>query len=288
MTSSRIIRTTIAVLCCVVISVAIILLNNGWVSLFYATVLAFFPNEIKQFVGTVYRYFVNRRVRITCSYLFRIMYANKYLLVDERGMNVYSPVGGVYKYQSKDIRVDIEFEGEYDGLHGMGDDTEDDLRLIISSRKSKAFFYWFETGEKRENVKNLTREFREELIDSKILPKDSVDAFKKLSYAYIGSHEEKGKNSYLGLPQIQKNDIFCILLTDDQKIALKRLSKLRTESEKPRFIFASSEEIDQGYCDHDGFRCVIASTANLIVANKASTLTKNDKLKGVYSPCMHE
>jgi len=215
------------------------------------------------------------------------MYANYYLLVDEHNENLYRPVGGVYKYH-KDLDVGTDFEGIYDGILGPIDDTENDLRLKISARKVKDFFRWFETGSNRETIRNLIREFREELITTEILPPEEFVG-KKLSYSYIGSHREKSLNPLLNIKQIQNYDVVNALLSESQVNAIKKLAKAPLGQENPPYIFATQEEIMQGYCNRAmGGLHNISKTSRYIVISEVASLDKKDSLKGTYAQIIED
>ncbi len=264
-------------------SYAIHFFDNGWFGIFYSTILALFPNEIKSLWSRLLELQPrNAQIRVTCAYYFRIMYANYYLLVDEHNENLYRPVGGVYKYH-KDLDICTEFEGTYDGILGSIDDTENDLRLRISARKVKNFFKWFETGPKRETIRDLTCEFREELISTGILPSEaSID--KKLIYSYIGSHRENSLNSILNIKQIQNYDVVNVQLSEAQEIAMKRLTKVALGQGKDRYIFATQEEIMQDYCNRSmGKLYNFSKTSKYIVVSEAFSFDKKDSLKGTYT-----
>ena len=52
----------------------------------------------------------NKNIRLSCAYLFRIRYNNKYLLIKGNRIDQYQPVGGVYKY--------------YDSFNGLKENLE--------------------------------------------------------------------------------------------------------------------------------------------------------------------
>lgn len=134
------------------------------------------------------------------------MYANcLYLLVNEHHDNIFRPVGGVYKFETE-LNIAEKFEGEYDGIHGVVEDTENDLRLIISTQKLKNFSEWFASRSHRETISNLTREFCEELIETDILDASFFKG-KKLTYVYVGSCREESINEQLKIPQVQFYDV---------------------------------------------------------------------------------
>lgn len=268
------------------VSLAIYYFNNGWISIFYSSLLAVFPDKVKAFYDWVLEQLYNGQVRVTCTYYFRIMYANYYLLIDEHNENLYRPVGGVYKYH-QDFDVSSEFDGTYDGILEPIDDTAHDLRLIISSRKTKKFFQWFESETSRETIRNLTREFREELITTGILPSEAFIG-KKLIYSYIGSHREGSRNSLLNIKQIQNYDVVSVQLSETQENAIRKLTKTTPDKDKPSYIFATQEEIIQGYCNRDMGLRNISKTSKYILIGGSSSLGKRDALKGTYTQIIED
>lgn len=258
--------------------------NNNYFLVLYTTIIGIFPGEIKEMLKCIFRP-KTKTIRITCSYHFRIRISDQlYMLVDERNNGEYRPVGGVYKFDDN-IDVGTEFEAEYDGSRGNEEDTENDIRLVMSRRKLKAFLNWFESSSHRENVNNLTREFKEELIDTAIFPEQ---LFKKLTYSYVGSRQEKTKDSKTGMTYIRKCDIFNIKLNEDQKSYVKQLQK--DPNGKKGFIFASRQEILDGEATRrssgtsEDLVCKIPPIAKLILVDNASNmLVDNKRLNGKYS-----
>lgn len=267
------------------VSYAIHIFGNGWISIFYSTILALFPDKIKSLWNWMLELFPRKgQVRVTCTYYFRIMFANYFLLIDEHGEGLYRPVGGVYKYH-REFDIHTAFEGTYDGILGAIDDTENDLRLKIGANKVKEFFKWFESCSERETIDDLTREFKEELIDTRILPPD-LFVGKKLTYSYVGSLRESSVNSLLNIKQIQNYDIVSVQLSEAQEKAIKRLAKTTPGQDKPRYIFATEEEILQGYCNRSMEVLNISKRSKCILVSEMSSLDKIDKLKKTYTQTM--
>jgi hypothetical protein len=275
------IRICIAVMIIVAVSIAINYWDGRWIGVFYTTILALFPNEIKSVFGKFLKFGENIRIRVTCAYHFRIMNSNYlYLLIDEHEDKIFRPVGGVYKFDST-LDIATEFEGEYDGMRGLVDDTENDLRLVIGHRREKRFFEWFTSGVYRETINDLTREFREELLDTGIL---DANCFMKLTYSYIGSYKEQSTHERLHIPQIQYYDIVNVTLDDDQKDALKKAAKVPEGKRMPKYTFATSDDIIRGYIEYNGERYDISPTAKLILAKNATSLNKDSRLGSTYAP----
>lgn len=263
------IKIVIAVFIIAAVTLGICLLGTVWLSFLYTTILALFPNEIKSCIKSIFLFFKrNKQIRVSYSYLFRIQYKNLHLLVrDEQGRNDYHPVGGVYKYYPSDIDIEEEFDGEYDGLYDINLDTDNDLRLIIGRKKIKAFNSWFNSFSGRENYTDISREFKEELISTKLL---SENVFKTITYKYVGSCSKSDVNKQLKMKQIRHFDIFTLRLTDAQK---KQLEALRNKNNR-RYIFASEKEIESGKVSYGGQIYLISNSSKYVLLKNADILTQ--------------
>jgi len=165
-------------------------------------------------------------------------------------------------------------------MRGLIDDTENDLRLVIGHRKEKRFFDWFASRDHRETINDLTREFREELLDTEIL---DVKCFKKLTYSYVGSFREESTHEKLHIPQIQYYDIVNVILDEDQKGALKKAAKVPEGQRVPTYIFVTSNDIIRGYIKYKEECFEISPTAKLILVNNAENLSRDPHLGSTYS-----
>lgn len=253
----KIYKILISLVIVIIVSLISYLFDEPWLLVLYNILLALFPNEIKVFFKRLPQI---RRVRISYSYIFRIDISGYYLLVkDEQGRNNYHPVGGVYKYDSQNIDIDELFNGISDGLFNAREDIKDDLRLIIDRNKLKKFNSWFASRKGRENIENLSREFKEELLDRNIVSKD---VFSSIKYSYIGSYIEKSYNDELKMRQIRHFDIFKIKLTNAQKTHLEKLMTRNSE----QYLFASSKVIEEGVAHSGGNHYEIAEYSKLITS----------------------
>lgn len=240
-------------------------LNEPWALLFYNTILALFPTEIK---NVFFRIPNAKHIRLSYSYIFRIEVSGNYLLVkDEQGRNNYHPVGGVYKYDPESIDLSERFEGIYDNLFNATKDTQNDLRIIIKRDKFKRFKTWFSTQKNRENIKDLSREFSEELINTGILAQDT---FERIKYKYIGSYTQKSYNKELCMKQIRHFDVLNIKLTNAQKHYLNGLMQKTSE----KYLFANKNNIQDGYIQFAGNRYDIAGYTNLILIGGTTNLSE--------------
>ncbi len=157
-------------------------------------------------------------VRLSFSYLFKIEVDGKYLLVKgNRLKKQYQPVGGVYKYYDEAKLTLESFKFRPDVKMGNTSET-DDLRIFIEGRYLLLFMNWFKSMRDREY--DPTREFKEELIASKLLPES---AFSKFEYRKIYTHDKGVEYStFMQCDEIVYADIFEIKLSDSQKAAIRQ------------------------------------------------------------------
>lgn len=106
----------------------------------------------------------NKNIRLSCAYLFRIRYNNKYLLIRENRIDQYQPIGGVYKYYDSfnGLKENLELKDESEShFYENGD-----LRLVTTGKHLVKFLDWFDTKKNREIT--VIRELIEELEPSGI------------------------------------------------------------------------------------------------------------------------
>ena len=174
-------------------------------------------------------------IRLSFSYLFRIQVDGKYLLVKgNRLKNQYQPIGGVYKYydEAKPTLESFNFRPDI----SMGNTTEtDDLRIYISGKHLLDFMQWFRSMKDREY--DPKREFYEELIVSKLLPRD---AFENIEYRKVCVHNNGVEHPvFMKCDELVYADIFEIKLTDNQKSVIRQ-----AVNEHPDMLcLASAEEL---------------------------------------------
>lgn len=261
-------KIVIAGIIILLVSLMSYITGETWILLLWNLIFALYPNEIKN----VFLMLPNMRyVRVSYSYLFRIEINGHYLLVrDEQGRNDYHPVGGVYKYDPDGIDIAERFDGVYDRLFNTTTDTKDDLRLIISKRKLQQFQSWFSSQQNRENISNLSREFREELISRNLIDER---LFKYIKYKYIGSYIQKSFNTKLRMQQIRHFDVVNLKLSKAQKTYLEKL--LRKTSE--HYVFVSKEDIKSRTLDFNGHHYTIADHTNLILVGNKNLVEELNK-----------
>ena len=159
----------------------------------------------------------NKEVRLSISYLFRIEVDGNYLMVKgNRLKRQYQPVGGVYKYYPE-AKPTLEKMGFNIDTKMRNTDETDDLRIRIKGKYLLKFMDWFMSMENREY--DPCREFKEELIDTELLPPQSFDVLK---YRKVGVHNSGiNYSQYLACDELLYSDIFELVLTDDQKNVIR-------------------------------------------------------------------
>lgn len=203
--------------------------------------------QIKRFskIKRLYPYYGEsciRNIRFSCAYLFRIKIDGQYFLVrDEQRRNQFQPVGGVYKYTDSTILK--QFDAEQCRKFRYSSDLDDDLRIIVPRYKVFAFYKWYSKQTGRENIKNLYREFEEEIIERiPELTHENIESFKTIHYRYCGenivSSTYKTVNGEKAL-QIHIADIVELLPTQQQLNAFRALKNFKSSI----FYFATEGEI---------------------------------------------
>lgn len=178
----------------------------------------------------------NTIVRISFSYLFRIKVGNEYLLVkNERGTGKYQPVGGVYKFlgDEKNVLRNL-YQIKDDDKIPIDESSRDDYRLRMENRYLRKFVRRFDTKAEREQISNLSREFKEELIEKGLLDWDQI------SYRFCGRHMTTLKfGEHFQTFELLLADVVELLPTKEQEADLVRLK----EHPSDEYYFATAEEI---------------------------------------------
>lgn len=178
----------------------------------------------------------NTIIRISFAYLYRIKIGDKYLLVkNERGTGKYQPVGGVYKFEEDEkIELKNRFQVKDDNKISIDESSRNDYRLRMENKYLRKFISHFDKKANRENVDNLSREFREELIEKNIIN------WNEISYRFCGRHMTSLHfGEHFQIYEILLADVVELLPTVEQMEDLKML--LNKSSDKYRL--ATAEEI---------------------------------------------
>lgn len=185
----------------------------------------------------------NERVRISCAYLFRIKSDNKYLLIKNKRIDQFQPVGGVYKYyesfKDESNKLGLTFE-KNDNFY-----EKNDLRVYVPAKKVLRFIKWFNSGKNREI--NVTREFYEELIKTGFI---SQNELLEIQFEYIKQIDCKLKKSkHFGCKEILMHNIYDVSFNNKEN--LRHLEEI-VENNGKQLIFVNSADIERGAVTIDG------------------------------------
>lgn len=178
----------------------------------------------------------NTIVRVSFAYLYRIKMGDKYLLVkNERGTGKYQPVGGVYKFEENEkLEIKNLFQVKDADKISIDESSRNDYRLRMENKYLRKFIARFDRKAKREKIDDLSREFKEELIDKSI-----VD-WSQIKYRFCGRHMTNLQfGEHFQIYEILLADVVELLPTLEQENDLKLL--VRQQSDKYRWV--TSEEI---------------------------------------------
>lgn len=216
-------------------------------------------------------------IRISFAYLFRIKVDGKYLLVQNgRGTGKYQPVGGAYKTTEKEKTFLKEkfFLSEDDKIP-VDASSKNDYRMFVPTYKLKGFIKRFDKTLDRELVKNLKREFREELITTGILD------FAKIRYRYCGRHLTNIEFSrHFRCYELLLADVVELLPTREQEDKLRQLMTIESND----YYFATKDEIEHcGIVEGtDKLKEVIADHSFKVLEETEQYLKRRRKDKGIY------
>jgi hypothetical protein len=238
-------------------------------------------------VKRLYRYYGEssvKQIRFSCAYLFRIKVDGRYFLVrDEQRRNHFQPVGGVYKYLDKNI-LNI-FNAEQCRKFRYTSDLDDDLRILVPRRNAQKFYKWYNRQTDRETIKNLYREFKEEIIERIVMSPQEISAFKKIKYEYRGENivastykNEIGEKTL----QLHFADIVELLPTEKQLNAFRSLQK----RDSLIYYFATEAEIlkaneSTNFIQSDNLS--ISNHSYKILSSEEKNLKIVKNKKGVYT-----
>lgn len=166
-------------------------------------------------------------IRLSISYLYKIKLDNKYLLVkSQRIPNQYQPVGGVYKTKKGANKIFHKLKVLSDDGYAYDNDLKDDLRIRVPGKNVMKFISWFESNTDREN--NPQREFREELLDTKILA--PRQAFEIIDYNFLERNISKLHfSAHFQCPEILIKDIYEFIPNEEQEEILRNIFDKETD-----------------------------------------------------------
>lgn len=175
-------------------------------------------------------------IRISFAYLYRIKIGNKYLLVkNERGTGKYQPVGGVYKLLGKEkMELRNRYKVKDDNKIPLDRSSRDDYRLRLENRYLRKFVKRFDRKAEREQIYNLSREFREELIEKGIIN------WSQITYRFCGRHmTELHFGDHFQYYELLLADVVELVPTPEQEADLELLVKQQSDI----YRFATADEI---------------------------------------------
>lgn len=220
-------------------------------------------------------------IRISFAYIFRIKVNGKYLLVmNSRHTGKYQPVGGVYKMKDSEKQfLAFKYNCMDDDMIPIDGSSRNDYRLRVKNRYLRPFVRRFNKEIGREVIDNISREFKEELIDTGIL---SIDKFKHLRYEYVGRYYNGVKfTQHFGCYELLLGDVVSLLLTPEQEVELQEL--LNDKNDNVAFFTDKQIEklgvdIDQGDLGE-----IIADHSLNVLESSADQLEGGLKKGKIYS-----
>ena len=196
---------------------------------------------------------------------------------NERGTEKYQPVGGVYKFVGNEkIELKNRYQVKDDDKISIDESSRDDYRLRIENKYLRNFMKRFDRGANRERIDNLSREFKEELIDKGIVNWNCI------SYRYCGRHiTELHWGEHFQCYELLLADIIELLSTPEQESDLRNLMELSSES----YRFATAKEIISFGIDTNSgdLRETIADHTTKIIQENEGKLIKNKNVGKIYS-----
>ena len=216
------------------------------------------------------------KIRISFAYLFRIKVDGKYFLVQNVRTKKYQPVGGAYKLEPKEAQyLSEKIPVEDDDRIPIDTTTRGDYRLYVKNKDLRRFIKRFDKTPYRENINNLSREFKEELFTTNILDRDT---FGDLTYKYCGRHiTDVEYGNFFECYELLLADIIEVRLTDKQEELFRKLME-KTDNQ---YIFATFNEIKTGGVKHgtSDLKDNIANHAPKILSENSDILINKSKYK---------
>ena len=195
---------------------------------------------------------------------------------NERGTEKYQPVGGVYKLAGNEkIELKNRYQVKDDDKISIDESSRDDYRLRIENKYLRKFMKRLDRRANRERIDNLSREFKEELIDK------SIVNWNHISYRYCSRHiTELYCGEHFQCYELLLADIIELLPTLEQENDLKNLMGQPSES----YRFATAEEIiSLGIDTNRGeLRETIADHTAKIIQENEGKLIKNKSVGKIY------
>lgn len=180
----------------------------------------------------------NKKIRISIAYLFRIKVDGKYLLVKNSRRDYFQPVGGAFKTLPSSKRIFEKLNIESDKLieteKGI---AKGDLRVFTKGVNVIEFIKWFNSKKDRET--SPWREFCEELLTTKILPKKP---FRYIDYEYKATIQSPLITLDSGDKGLFIHEVYDLIPNTEQEAILR---KLMEDDNPTKYIWASESLINR-------------------------------------------
>ena len=154
---------------------------------------------------------------------------------NERGTGKYQPVGGVYKLLGNEkLELRNRYQVKDDNKIPLDRSSHDDYRLRLENRYLRKFVKRFDRKAEREQIYNLSREFREELIEKGII------SWSQITYRFCRRHmTELHFGDHFQCYELLLADVVELVPTPEQEADLERLVKQQSDI----YRFATADEI---------------------------------------------
>jgi len=202
-------------------------------------------NHLSLYTKTRFGKYKDEYIRFSLSGLYKIQIpdSNKYLLVLNRRIeNQLQPVGGVYKRFGDESLFNGWGYKPDNSKNGLDVDefSNTDLRFMVKGKYAIEVLNWYESQKSRETEPK--REFKEELLDTNILDKQTFSHFgQQLMRRYSTDLQW---SDFFGCYEILVYDVFELLPNEEQKKGLLELADKGTNLSLG-YAIVSCDDIEQ-------------------------------------------
>lgn len=188
-------------------------------------------------------------IRISCAHLIRVQWGNRFLLVpNSRIAQQMQPPGGVVQTRSDGQAFLRGIGARPDGAYAFDDKDKHDLRIRVPGKNLMRFLGWYVSGKGRESSP-ADREFREELVETGILPAEHFDKPKFTPNRRVIRGPQHSK--HFNCTELLVHEVFDLIdLTPQQEEHLKALQEPKHCGSQigptAKFGWYTAEEISAG------------------------------------------